>query len=133
MNPKNNWVPPIASSNMQESAPIAMSEEGGPNRQVGLSLGNLPQLATPKEMAELLRVSPKTIYYWATRREIPFVRVGRHIRFVTHDVISHFFEKTRSADPSCHHWTREIKNRSSGSLKSGQATRLSNIAYSKKE
>ena len=54
----------------------------------------LTPLYTIKELADLLRVSPKTIYYWSRRREIPYVKVGRHLRFVPHEVIEFFKENS---------------------------------------
>jgi excisionase family DNA binding protein len=58
-------------------------------------------LATPGEIAAMLRVPEKTIYYWVGRNEIPFIRVGRHLRFVPEKVIAFFSEQTRQARASC--------------------------------
>ncbi len=93
----------------------------------------VPILSTPKELAEILRVSPKTIYYWVTRNEIPFVRVGRHIRFIIQDVMAHFSERTGERAPACLQRSSAIQNGFSGSLKSGHATRLGSFASSTKE
>jgi excisionase family DNA binding protein len=38
-------------------------------------------LLTTEEFAEALGLSPKTIRQWTWRRSVPFVRVGRAIRF----------------------------------------------------
>lgn len=40
------------------------------------------QLYTAKEMASILKVSPKTIYKAAERGDIESYRIGRSIRFV---------------------------------------------------
>jgi excisionase family DNA binding protein len=39
------------------------------------------KLLTVKELAELVRLSPITIYRLVEQHEIPFIRVGRSIRF----------------------------------------------------
>lgn len=56
-------------------------------------------LLTLDQIAKHLSVSRKTIYYWVGRAEIPFVRVGRHLRFDLEDVLKHFTAKTETQDP----------------------------------
>jgi len=46
------------------------------------------------EMAEFLRVPKKTLYHWVHRREIPFTKVGRHLRFIPVDVVEFFRRQT---------------------------------------
>lgn len=58
-------------------------------------------LSTPQETAVALGVSLKTIYYWVGRREIPFLRVGRHLRFNICNVIEYFQAKTDALNPAC--------------------------------
>lgn len=58
-------------------------------------------LRTPTEIANLLQVSIKTIYYWVGRNEIPFIKVGRHLRFNIDNVIDHFRLRTRENNPYC--------------------------------
>lgn len=41
----------------------------------------MPELLTVKEVADLLRVTPMTIYRAVDQGTIPFVRFGRTIRF----------------------------------------------------
>lgn len=56
-------------------------------------------LLTIEEIASELKVSTKTVYYWVGRFEIPFVKIGRHLRF-NRDVVLHFFErKTKERFP----------------------------------
>ena len=40
-----------------------------------------PVYLTPREVAELLRVKPRTIYYWVSRRTIPFEKKGGSLQF----------------------------------------------------
>lgn len=53
------------------------------------------------QVAALLSVSPKTVYYWVNRNEIPFTRVGRHLRFNADEVIGFFRQKTDDSRLSC--------------------------------
>jgi excisionase family DNA binding protein len=39
------------------------------------------QLVNVNEAAEFLAVSPSTLYGWVWQRRIPFVKVGRAVRF----------------------------------------------------
>ncbi len=41
-----------------------------------LSLGNLPDLLTVREVAEVLRVSPLTIKRWGKRGKLPAIRIN---------------------------------------------------------
>ena len=41
-----------------------------------LSLENLPDLLTVKEVAEILRVSPLTIKRWGKRGKLPAIRIN---------------------------------------------------------
>ena len=38
------------------------------------------------EVAEWLRVSASTVYYWAAKSRIPCVRVGGRLRFIEKDL-----------------------------------------------
>lgn len=44
--------------------------------QPKLSLDNLPDLLTVREVAELLRVSPLTIKRWGKRGKLPAIRIN---------------------------------------------------------
>jgi excisionase family DNA binding protein len=46
----------------------------------------IERLLTVQQVAELLALSPKTIYAWATARRIPCVRLGGCLRFSEHDL-----------------------------------------------
>ena len=49
----------------------------------------------PKELAEKLNVSVNTIYYWVHKKEIPYVKMGKHNRFCYEEVMNYFFKKTK--------------------------------------
>ena len=53
------------------------------------------------QLAVQLNVPKKTIYYWVSRNEIPYLKMGRHLRFDLHQIIQHFSEKTRTKSPGC--------------------------------
>jgi len=46
------------------------------NKKSKLSLDNLPDLLTVREVAELLRVSPLTIKRWGKRGKLPAIRIN---------------------------------------------------------
>lgn len=45
------------------------------------------RLLTVREIAELLRLTPKGIYALVSARRIPFVRVSNRVRFFEEDVL----------------------------------------------
>ncbi|HEV8366911.1 MAG TPA: helix-turn-helix domain-containing protein [Pyrinomonadaceae bacterium] len=59
----------------------------------------LPIYLTLKEVAELLKVKPRTIYAWVSERRIPFERKGGLLRFRLDAVVA-WNEPTRSDDSS---------------------------------
>jgi len=48
---------------------------------------SLPKLLGVNELAELLGISPKTVYNLAQQRKIPFVRISNRLRFDPADVL----------------------------------------------
>jgi excisionase family DNA binding protein len=46
-----------------------------------LKLGNERRLLTVREAAQYLAISASTLYGWVWQRRIPFVKVGRAVRF----------------------------------------------------
>ena len=56
-------------------------------------------LLTIHELATRLHVPFKTIYYWVHRREIPYLKVGKHLRFDEERVIQCFESKSREPRP----------------------------------
>ena len=77
----------------------------------------IESLLTLKEVAELLRVSHKTIYYWVHSSEIPHLKVGRHLRFKEREVIEFFETKTKEAEHPCLSSQPLVNNSLSRSLK----------------
>jgi excisionase family DNA binding protein len=45
------------------------------------------QIVTIKELSELLKVKPKTLYQWAELRQIPHVKMNGALRFEMDDII----------------------------------------------
>lgn len=56
-------------------------------------------LLTIRELSQELKISIKTIYYWVGRSDIPFIKIGRHIRFNRDQVLQFFADKTRQGVP----------------------------------
>lgn len=63
------------------------------------SLPESARLYGLNEIAQFLRVSPKTVYYWVSRHEIPYLKVGRHVRFQVPEVVEFFLTKNRGRQP----------------------------------
>lgn len=66
-----------------------------PNRK-----GGIEGLVTPKEVAEKLGVTVKTLYYWRDKYEVPYVKFDRLIRFAPSKAVSKletdiYFEEKR--------------------------------------
>lgn len=74
-----------------------MSESVGEPDQRGA-----PDLLTVREVAELLRLTPKGIYSLVEGRRIPFVKISNRVRFFHADIVEYlrknrvpaFLEKT---------------------------------------
>jgi excisionase family DNA binding protein len=81
-------------------------------------------LLTVKEISQLLKVSHNTIYYWVSRSEIPFIRVGKHLRFERDKVLSFFLGKTCLS---------AVAPLQSGTPDWSLKTRRADLAYSQKE
>ena len=45
------------------------------------------KLWTPRDLADYLSVKESVVRYWVRNREIPFVRIGRQIRFDREDIL----------------------------------------------
>lgn len=50
------------------------------------------EMITVKEVADMLNVSPKTIYAWVKEKVLPAIKIRRTIRFKKRD-IEQFMEK----------------------------------------
>jgi excisionase family DNA binding protein len=74
-------------------------------------------LLTLDELAMSLKVPKQTIYYWVCRKQVPYLKVGRHLRFRHDDVLRHFTEKTAESQPACANFPLPIQHRRVGSLK----------------
>jgi len=61
----------------QNISKISFSDQNKPKTGKGaVSLDNLPDLLTVREVAELLRVSPLTIKRWGKRGKLPAIRIN---------------------------------------------------------
>ncbi len=59
------------------------------------------EILTIQQLSQALSVPVGTIYYWVSRREIPFVKYGRHLRFDLAEVMQFFREKTVIQQEPC--------------------------------
>ena len=47
----------------------------------------VPHFLTVEEVAELLRVSPRSVYDWVSQGEIPFHKAGRRTIFLLEEIL----------------------------------------------
>lgn len=47
-----------------------------------------PQFLTVEEVAELLRVSPRSVYDWVSQGQIPFRKAGRRTIFLLDEILN---------------------------------------------
>jgi excisionase family DNA binding protein len=64
---------------------------------LGMQLQAVGPLLNVREAAQILRVSVSTLYGWAWQRKIPFVKVGRALRFGSADLES--FIRSHRVEP----------------------------------
>jgi len=86
------------------------------------------KIYTVRELAKFIKVSPHTIYYWVSRNEIPYVKVGKHLRFKTHDVIQHFEKQHSTTSAACQFSYAKIHSISRNYTDSGSASNY-HISY----
>jgi excisionase family DNA binding protein len=48
---------------------------------------SLPQFLTVEEVAELLRVSPRSVYDWVSQGVIPYHKAGRRTIFLLDEIL----------------------------------------------
>ena len=66
---------------MSTSAVTERALRFGPVKVDANSSSEFPIYLTLKEVAELLKVKPRTVYAWVSDRRIPFERKGGLLRF----------------------------------------------------
>jgi len=66
-----------------------------------MSTQTLPEFLTVEEVAELLRVAPRTVYDWVYRGMIPFRKAGRRTIFKRDEVLQ-WTEKSSFENQSDH-------------------------------
>lgn len=62
---------------------------------MGTETNTAPRLVTVNDAARYLAVSVSTLYGWVYQRRIPFVKVGRALRFEMDD-LDNFVERNRT-------------------------------------
>jgi len=59
-----------------------------------------PTLLNERQVSELLTISVKTLQNWrSARRELPFIKVGGHVRYVKAEVLSYITENRHAPSP----------------------------------
>ena len=54
---------------------------------------NEKQFLTCRELAQKINVPVNTIYYWISKNEIPYIKMGKHNRFDYEEVMKFFKSK----------------------------------------
>ena len=49
---------------------------------------------TTRELAKKLSVPINTVYFWISKNEIPYIKIGKHNRFNYEEVMAFFRNKT---------------------------------------
>jgi excisionase family DNA binding protein len=62
---------------------------------MGIEANRVPRLMTVNDAARYLAVSVSTLYGWVYQRRIPFVKLGRALRFEVVD-LDGFIQKNRT-------------------------------------
>jgi excisionase family DNA binding protein len=75
-------------------------------------------LTDVKGLSERLGVPTATVYYWVSRNEVPYIKVGRHLRFNLVNVIKYFEHRTGASRLPCFDRPSKLDSRLSRSLKS---------------
>jgi len=44
------------------------------------------EMISPKELSQLAGISTNTLYYWIQKRRIPYIKMGRLVRFRVSDL-----------------------------------------------
>jgi excisionase family DNA binding protein len=52
-----------------------------------------------KELAKKINVPVNTIYYWVSLNKIPYIKMGKHNRFLYREVMKFFKNKTLEKPP----------------------------------
>jgi excisionase family DNA binding protein len=55
---------------------------------------NFHAYSSTKEIAQKLNVPVNTIYYWVAKGHIPYIKIGKHHRFLYQEVMDFFRMKT---------------------------------------
>ncbi len=80
-------------------------------------MNDAPVLLTVEELATFLKVSRHTIYYWVSRREIPVLHIGKHLRFDRQSVLAHF--QSQAVNSPLQPWSFSTRRDPAGSSKKG--------------
>lgn len=74
----------------------------------------MEKLLTKKDMLEVLGIKQSTLYTWVHRRKIPFIKMGRCLRFCEADILEWIAEKAvraQSVESSQTAKVRRIRSR----------------------
>ena len=56
----------------------------------------MTKLFSPQELSEVLNISTETVYAWTSQKRIPYIKMGRLVRF-NMDEVNKWLERQRVA------------------------------------
>jgi excisionase family DNA binding protein len=60
----------------------------------------VPTLLNERQVSELLAIPVKTLQYWRCEgRELPFIKLGSHVRYAKADILEYIAENRRVPSP----------------------------------
>jgi excisionase family DNA binding protein len=62
-------------------------------------LDKMVRLLTPEELGDILGVSIHTIYQWTCNRQVPFIKIGKLIRFPEDKILAWLEDKKVEPQP----------------------------------
>jgi len=48
-----------------------------------------------EEVSKILKISPSTVYYLTRQRKIPYIKIGKHIRFIREHIEEYLKKESR--------------------------------------
>lgn len=74
-------------------------------------------LINTSQLAEFFGVPVSTVYFWTSNKKIPYLKIGKSLRFDPQKVIEHFNNLNQLEKPSCELRTLRSKKGTTRSLK----------------
>lgn len=91
------------------------------------------KILSAKEIAEFLKVPVSTVYAWTSGNRIPYIKIGKHLRFNLEEVLDFFRERTKIKQHTCHSKQLEVNAKLHNVLRSLKTRNTGRADCSRKE